>query len=70
VRRSVGITTKKRYMKKKTRVERFDRSVIHMTVEDFNGVQKPVSSAKRVLAVTSQKMGLSMAKSRPYSGFT
>jgi hypothetical protein len=36
----------------------------------FNGVQKPVSSAKKVLTATTQKVASSVAKRRPCSGFT
>jgi hypothetical protein len=32
-------------MKMKTEVVRFDVSVIHVTIEDFCGLQEPVSSA-------------------------
>jgi hypothetical protein len=39
-------------MKKKAEVNSFDRSVILMTMEDFCGRQKLVSSVKKLLAIT------------------
>lgn len=55
-RRNVGITTKKRYMKKKAEVDSFDRRVILTTMEDFYRRQKLLSSVKKLLAVITQRV--------------
>jgi hypothetical protein len=61
---------RQRPSKKKAEIDSFDRNLICMTMEDFYIRQKIVPSVRKLLVAIKQKNRASMAKRRPYSGFT
>jgi hypothetical protein len=65
-----SLLNRQRPSKKKAEIGSFDRNVICMTMEDFYIGQKIVPSVRTLLVAIKQKNGESMAKIRPYSGFT